>query len=73
MGGGVIKVWLWLGAPLIHIMSGLNLAIRWHGRLLQLHNRSHYVSIEATCLLLLMHVCCEFEEYNAYVGYIAFM
>jgi hypothetical protein len=66
-------VWLWLGAPLINIMSGLNLAIHWHGRLLQSHNNIHYVYVEVTCLLLLMHVCCEFEEYNAYVGYITFM
>jgi hypothetical protein len=30
VGDGSIGVCIWLGAPIMHIMSGLNLALHWH-------------------------------------------
>ena len=45
LGDGVIDVCVWLGAPIMHSMSGLSLAWHWHIRFGHVHVRSHFGSV----------------------------
>ena len=42
LGEGSMGVGVWLGAPMMHNMSGLNLAWHWHAPWVHVHLRSHY-------------------------------
>ena len=44
---GEIGVCVWLGAPSIHMMFGLNLAGHWQGGWGHVHFRSHYGVVES--------------------------
>ena len=41
LGEGSIGVCVWLGAPIMHIMSGLSVAWHWHFLCKHVHARSH--------------------------------
>ena len=41
LGEGVMGVCIWFGAPIMHMISGLNLAWHWHVVCVHGHLRSH--------------------------------
>ena len=42
VGEGDIGICVWFGAPILHRMSGLNLAWHWHVVCVHVHLRSHF-------------------------------
>ena len=51
-GEGVMGRGLWLGAPITHRLSALNLVGHWHGGWVHVHFSIHYGIVESSGALL---------------------